>query len=67
MAGIDRWPHYTVTTIDRFHCMYVHCGEFLGACCVSSGTATDPTKVESVRNWPTPYVMQGKEVQQFLG
>ena len=20
MAGIDRWLHYTVTTIDRFHC-----------------------------------------------
>ena len=22
MAGIDRWLHYTVTTIDRFHCTY---------------------------------------------
>ena len=21
MAGIDRWLHYTVTTIDRFHCI----------------------------------------------
>ena len=20
MAGIDRWLHYTVTTVDRFHC-----------------------------------------------
>ena len=24
MAGIDRWLHYTVTTIDRFHCIYVY-------------------------------------------
>ena len=23
MAGIDRWLHYTVTTIDRFHCIIV--------------------------------------------
>ena len=23
MAGIDRWLHYTVTTIDRFHCCLV--------------------------------------------
>ena len=22
MAGIDRWLHYTVTTIDRFHCIF---------------------------------------------
>ena len=21
MAGIDRWLHYTVTAIDRFHCI----------------------------------------------
>ena len=20
LAALDRWPHYTVTTIDRFHC-----------------------------------------------
>ena len=24
MAGIDRWLHYTVTTIDRFHCTYMY-------------------------------------------
>ena len=23
MAGIDRWLHCTVTTIDRFHCIYI--------------------------------------------
>ena len=24
MAGIDRWLHYTVTTIDRFHALYIY-------------------------------------------
>ena len=24
MAGIDRWLHYTVTTIDRFHSIYIY-------------------------------------------
>ena len=31
MAGIDRWLHYTVTTIDRFHCISVGLSRLLPA------------------------------------
>ena len=39
--------------------------KFLGHVVSCDGIATDPSKVESVRTWPTP--TQRKEVQQFLG
>ena len=39
--------------------------KFLGHVVSRDGIATDPSKVESVRTWPTP--TQRKEVQQFLG
>ena len=39
--------------------------KFLGHVVSRHGIATDPSKVESVRTWPTP--TQRKEVQQFLG
>ena len=39
--------------------------KFLGHVVSGNGVAADPSKVESIKTWPTP--SQCKEVQQFLG
>jgi transposase InsO family protein len=39
--------------------------EFLGHVISAKGIATDPTKVEVIRNWPTPSCV--KDVRSFLG